>query len=224
MEDNGNVGDNSVYTPRHQKFGLSGGGSIGCYITDNIRLEIEGSIGIFNAEKNKTLQIRDVNNSDQLVSQKDSNYFWMITDKQDIDTNTLLTNTGIQYQYDGFKYISGMVNVYFEIPTSVASLYFGGGGGMSQFTFKSNEEIKNNLLTFQGKAGVILELSPLLRPYIGYKLIYFTPKEIEITSNIISDFANHKDPIAKAIDNDIKVQMKPNYILHIAEVGVMLNF
>jgi opacity protein-like surface antigen len=139
------------------KFNPVGGGIGFIYDTgQNIRLELEG---IFSSKQS-------IN-----AIQEDS----QLTKKPIINFNK--------------SYMSGMMNAYYNIHSDYqVSSYFGFGIGLSNFQF-SDAKVGNvdydakfdslNAFTVQAKAGIIMTgLSDHLMPYIGYKLLYFTGKDI----------------------------------------------
>lgn len=178
--------DTNNYQPEYELNKLGGGGAIGWAVSG---MRIEGEV--FTSTKIKT---------------KD-------------DSNTFASNSKT-YRNKGFKHITGTINGIYDLALSdEITPYVGIGVGASYATFISNDSANNAIaddvdltawhISFQGKAGVALNISKSFVPYVGYRALWMLEKE-------------YGDLKTSTTGDNSTIKPKISHFLHNLEAGVMI--
>lgn len=216
-----NINENILY----KKIGLSGGLALG-YQYNNISFELEGLA----SGQIKTQQYHEFSryicSEGVIVGRDDFNIFWLDFIHKDEDVkytgSPQLDFSGI-YQFQGFSYMAGMVNAYYNLTLGDnTSAYIGFGVGKGKFSYKNPKHVDEfTAPVIQGKVGITTAINDSIRPYIGYRLLTFTEKDVELRT-----YTYLQDGCHSAFHDEHKASFKTNIynLIHNLELGVILTF
>jgi opacity protein-like surface antigen len=207
------------YDPEY-KFNAVGGGLAVGYSLSGMRVELEGILsGKFEPKEDKDMTFyADVNIPANLANA----------------TNNLdqITTAAGQFKNDGFSYMAGMLNAYYDFTMSDTIMpYVGIGAGFVQVTFNGDQEVKTYPFALQGKIGTSFKLGKLsdtsIMPYVGYRVLYFMEKEanddnILTTSTVMRNDASGVEISTPIADAKFEYKMKSSALLHNIEAGFII--
>lgn len=206
------------YKPEYDFNPIGGGLAVG-YSFSGMRVELEGIIS-------------DKFESEDKVFYVDAD---IPTELATADNNLEgLTKAPAEFKNNGFSYMAGMLNAYYDFAISdVIMPYIGIGGGIADVKFKSNQDVDIYPLAVQFKVGANFNMREIsgtkIMPYIGYRALYFTDTEVNDDNVLTSDTVIRDD----GVDDEVLIvdpisgaefpyKMKSNTLLHNIEAGFMV--
>lgn len=211
-----------------------GGGAIGYYINDNFKIEAEGALGNGSVRPQNMLASLPTNDRTYFLQDDKASYFYTIARKSDEQTNNDI-GTGpwpVQYQNKGINYLAGMLNIYYDFDlTQTIKPYIGAGAGLAKLTFKARPNTIAYATALQGKIGLSFALGNNITPYLGYRILSLTSRDMNLSSEIIGGWDPDK-LTARAEDwskrgsrltAPFNLKIAPYYLVHNLEVGLTIG-
>ena len=207
--------------PEYDLSKKGGGIAIGYQFNGNIRLELEGIAA--KVETKPSGQIRGLNEGMQ-------DYSYAITDRSNIESiiksgqndHTFDGNNPIIFKNSGFTYVTGLLNIYYDLVVNNFFIkpHIGVGVGIMQITQLGFDISKDRVAAFQGKAGITAELTENFKLHGGYRFIMHSESSHDLKSNWVGNGAH----VAHDAVDQFGVNLKQKHPMHNLEAGVMLSF